>query len=157
MDVPVIVWACIVATALLVEFFTFDFSAVCLAVAGIVTVILAFFNVSLEWQIPIFIVLSIVLIIFVRPICKKFIKNQTTPTNMDANIGKVLRLTADVIDEHSTAELNGVVWTVICEKALKKGDKVEIVGTEGNKLVVKENNIVANAPNMHSSLNKGGI
>jgi membrane protein implicated in regulation of membrane protease activity len=76
---------------------------------------------------------------------------------MDANIGKVLRLTADVIDEHSTVELNGVIWTVLCGKTLKKGDKVEIIGTEGNKLVVKENNIVADAPNACSLLNEGGL
>lgn len=136
-DVQIIVWACIVAAALLVEFLTYDFSAICLAAAGILTLIVASLGVGLEWQIPAFIVASVLFIIFVRPLCKRFFIKKTIPTNMDAAIGKKVRLIDDTLDGVSAVKLGDVTWTVVCEDPLKKGEFVEIVRAEGNKLIVK--------------------
>jgi membrane protein implicated in regulation of membrane protease activity len=137
MEHMVIIWAAVVAVAFLVEAFTCDFSAICFGISAIIVLVLTWLDVNLYWQIPIFVVVTILMLAFIRPICKKLVIKKTIPTNADANIGKVVRLLSDVIDTHSTVELNGVVWTAVCETAAKKGEQVEITGIEGNKLLVK--------------------
>jgi len=57
-DVMIIVWAGVIAAALIIEFLTCDFSAVSFAVGGIVSLLLAALDVGLEWQIPVFVVVD---------------------------------------------------------------------------------------------------
>lgn len=134
-----IVWAVVIAAALFVEYFTYDFSAICFGISGIVCLFLNTIpGFPLEWQIIIFVIITALLIAFVRPICKKLFDKKTVPTNMDANIGKTIRLLEDTADGgHSIAKLNDIVWTVLVDGSAKKGDRVDITGTEGNKLLAK--------------------
>jgi len=137
MEVLIIIWACVIAVALLVEFFTVDFSAICFATSGVILLILTVCNVPLVWQIPIYVVATILFIIFLRPLLKKTITRKTIPTNIDINFGKKVKLLADVVNGFSEVKLGDIMWTVVCDKALKKGDTVEIIKAEGNKLIVK--------------------
>ena len=138
MDYMYIVWAVVIAAALLVEYFTTDFTAICFGASGIVSLLLNIIpGFPWQWQVVIFLFITALLIAFVRPICKKFFDKETIPTNMDANIGKSLRLLGDIVDGNSTAKLGDVVWTVVVDGDAKKGDMVEITGTDGNKLLAK--------------------
>lgn len=133
----IIIWAILVAVTLLVEFFTTDFFAVCFAVGGIVALILAACGLNLYFQIPFFIVITLLAIIFARPLLKKLVIKKTIPTNLDQNFGKQAKLLADVVDGTSSIKINDVVWTAVCDAPLKKGDLVTIESAEGNKIIVK--------------------
>lgn len=134
----IIVWAVLIAVALLVEFFTTDFFAVCFSVGGVVALILAACGLNLYWQVPIFILSSLLALVGARPLLKKFLIKQTVPTNLDQNFGKQTKLLSDVVDGKSTIKINDVVWTAVCEDGnLKKDDVVMIERAEGNKVIVK--------------------
>lgn len=136
--IEVIVWSVLVAVTLLVEFFTTDFFAACFSLGGLVALILAACGLNLYFQIPFFIVVSLLAIIFARPLLKKLLIKKTIPTNLDQNFGKQVKLLADVVDGQSQIKINDVIWTAVCEDAaLKKGDVVVIERAEGNKIIVK--------------------
>jgi membrane protein implicated in regulation of membrane protease activity len=149
MEEMYIIWAVVIASAMLIEYFTCDFSSICFGVAAIIAMILNAVGVSPEWQVIIFVILTALLIVFVRPVCKKFLDKKAVPTNAEANIGKSVKLLDDTADGCATAKLNDIVWTVVCESDCKKGETVEITGIDGNKLLAKKlektDNITAKA------------
>ncbi|MBR4418949.1 MAG: NfeD family protein [Clostridia bacterium] len=133
----IIVWAVVIATTLLLEFFTVDFFACCFSLGALVSLILAIFGVDIVWQLIAFFAVSIVAICATRPLVKRFMKKPTVPTNVDQNFGKTTRLLADVVDGKSSIKINDVVWTAACDAELKQGDLVAIERVEGNKMIVK--------------------
>lgn len=133
----IIVWAVVIATTLLLEFFTVDFFACCFSLGALVSLILAIFGVDIVWQLIAFFAVSIVAICATRPLVKRFMKKPAIPTNVDQNFGKTTRLLADVVDGKSSIKINDVVWTAACDAELKQGDLVAIERVEGNKMIVK--------------------
>ena len=133
----IVIWAVVIATTLLLEFFTVDFFACCFSLAAFVSLILSIFDVAVVWQLLAFFGVSIIAICATRPLVKRFMKKPTVPTNVDQNFGKTTRLLADVVEGISSIKINDVVWTAVCDAALKKGDLVTIESVEGNKMIVK--------------------
>ena len=133
----IIVWAVVIATTLLLEFFTVDFFACCFSLGALVSLILAILGVDIVWQLIAFFAVSIVAICATRPLVKRFMKKPAIPTNIDQNFGKTTRLLADVVDGKSSIKINDVVWTAACDAELKQGDLVAIERVEGNKMIVK--------------------
>jgi membrane protein implicated in regulation of membrane protease activity len=135
-----IIWGVIIGVAILVELFTTDFVTVWFAVGAIIAIILAACNVPEYWQVPVFFVVSLASVIGLRPIVKKFIKVDKTPTNADALVGMKVKLLEDCVEGRSSVKINGVIWTAACAGGCecKEGDSVEIIGLEGNKLMIKK-------------------
>ena len=131
-----IVWSCVIALALLIEFLTFDLITIWFAGGGIIALILAACGVLWMYQLAAFFVVSLICILLLRNIFKKYIHIKTTPTNIDVNIGHRARLLSDVIDGKSEIKINDIFWTVVCEQDLKAGETVEITGINGNKFSV---------------------
>ena len=72
------------------------------------------------------------------PIVKKTIKKTVskTLTMEEAYIGMEFTLTEDM-DEKGKIKFQGVYWTVKnVGEPLKKGDLVQVIGIEGNKLLI---------------------
>ena len=133
----IIIWAVVIAVALLLEFITYEFYTSWFSIGGTVALIMAAFGVDLAWQVVAFVLVSILFMFLFRPMVKRKLDFKTIPTNTSANVGKVVRLLEDVVDGRSSIKLFGVTWTVNCDEGLKTGDEVEITGTDGNKYVVK--------------------
>ena len=67
-------------------------------------------------------------------------ENMNTKTNVQAQEGKRYRLLEDTdFEKNGSIKINDVVWTAVSEngEAISKGELVEIVRIEGNKMVVK--------------------
>jgi len=141
MDTLIIIWAVVIAAALLLEFITYEFYTAWFAAGGLVALILAACEVSLEWQLIVFVVLSTALLVSLRPIVKKWVSVKTVPTNIDATIGKTVKLDADVVDGKSHITLYGSVWVALCNDNLKQGQEVTITGTDGNKYIVTKHQL----------------
>lgn len=133
------VWAAVIAISLIVEFVTQEVVSIWFAGGGLVSLILAACNVSLAWQIPVFVVVSIALVLSIRPLIKKFIKKDTVPTNVDTLIGKTGKLLTDITeDSNGTLKFKGVVWSANSSEPLSAGTEVEVVEINGNTLKVKK-------------------
>ena len=133
----IVIWAVAVAITLLFEFFTVEFFACCFSFGSVIALILAACGLNQYWQVSFFIVGTIVAMLSLRPVLKKFLIKKTIPTNLDQYLGTNVKLLGDVVDGKSTVKINDVVWTVVCDENLQQGDMVTIQETNGNKLVVK--------------------
>ena len=115
------VWLAVVAVSLIVEFFTWDLTSIWFAVAGLVSLILsAIDGINWVWQLGVFIVISALLIIFVRQICRKLLLKSDEKTNVDAFVGKKTTLLTGIVDANNmgTVKFNGVTWNAITENGV---------------------------------------
>ncbi len=138
----VYVWLAVTATALLIEFITADLLTVWFAGGGIVAMILA--ALGLEWYIhlPVFIVISMGLLLCVRRIAVKYFIKEDDKTNADGAIGKEYTLLSEIAFEKlGTIKIGDVLWSVKTKNehdAIAQGAVVKIVALEGNKYVVEK-------------------
>jgi len=94
-------------------------------------------------QFIVFTIVSILLLIFTKPLVKKFINKDTKQvSNYMSNIGKKALVTQKISITDSTGQikLNGEVWSAIPETlsdTYEVGTEVTIVKIEGVKVVVK--------------------
>lgn len=143
MDTMFWVWLAVIAISIIIEIITLDLVSVWFAFGAVVPFILsAIEGVGIEWQIAIFVVVSALLIIFVRKYAQKLLfKNMNAKTNVDALEGRKVRLLEDTdFEKNGSVKINDVVWTAISDdgKLIKQGSLVEIVKVDGNKLHVRE-------------------
>jgi len=138
------IWLIVVALALIIEFITLSLTSIWFAVAGLISLILSAFdwNISWEIQLVIFIILSTLLIVFVRKIAKKFLfKGSDEKTNADLFVGEKYKLITQITeDELGSVKINGVVWSAKSENSepIEKNSEVIITKVEGNKVIVKK-------------------
>ncbi len=137
------VWLGIVAVSLLIEIVTMELVSIWFAVGGIIPFIMAAIRgVPIAVQIVVFVVISALLIIFLRKYAQKFLfKNMNEKTNLDSLCGKRFKLLEDIdLEKNGSIKINGVVWTAISENSqpIKAGQFVEVIKVDGNKIVVKE-------------------
>jgi membrane protein implicated in regulation of membrane protease activity len=92
-------------------------------------------------QFAVFVIVSLVLLIFTRPILKKFMVKKSQPTNYDLDIGKIATV-IETIDESSQSgrvSLNGVDWNAksVDGSIIEVNSKVVVEYVQGSKLLVR--------------------
>lgn len=136
------VWLAVIAISLVIEIITLDLVSVWFACGAAIPFILsAIGGIGVEWQILVFVIVTALLIIFVRKYAQKLLlKNMNTKTNADSLIGKKYRLLEDTDFEHiGSVKVNDVVWTAVSSDGslIKAGQLVEVEKIDGNKLIIK--------------------
>jgi len=124
-----------------IEIFTAGFWFLWLAIAGVAVALLVQFGLlpSLELQLLVFALITLLLIIFTRPLVMKFIKSNDTVSNVKALIGQHgITLSPIMPMQFGQVKVNGEVWTAISEEELEENTRVEITGIDGVKLMVKK-------------------
>ena len=142
MTVMMWVWLGIMVGALILELATMELVSIWFTFGAVLPFILETATVlGFEWQIAIFIIVSIILLLSLRKITKKYLlRHSEGKTNLETIIGKQCKLIEPITtDASGTIKINGVVWTAIAEneQTIESGAKVEIVKVDGNKIVVK--------------------
>lgn len=136
------IWLGITVFTAVIEFITMDLVSIWFVPSGIVCMILAACNVPFYIQIPVFICLSLVLILSLRKIFMKMLKKGDEKTNTDRFIGKELKLLTKIeFGIPGTVKIDGVVWNVVLEddkKELEVDSLVRVLKITGNKLIVEE-------------------
>lgn len=143
MDTMFWVWLAVIAVALLIEIVTLDLVSIWFSFGALIPFILAAVGgIAIEIQIAIFVVVSALLIIFIRKYAQKLLfKNMDSKTNVDSLIGKKFKMleTTD-FEKNGSLKINDIIWTAVGENSelIKQGAIVEVVKVDGNKLIVKE-------------------
>ena len=134
------VWLGVIVVALILEATTAALVSVWFIPSALVSLILALCGVSIPIQIGVFVVMSLLLLIFLRPIATKVLKVRKTPTNVDSLIGKkvVITETVDNIQGTGSGKVDGKNWTVRSNDdniSFAPGDIVNIKKIDGVKLI----------------------
>ena len=124
-----------------IEIFTAGFWFLWLAIAGVIVALLVQFGLlpGLELQLLVFALFTLLLIIFTRPLIVKFVKSNDTVSNVKALIGQHgITLTSIVPMQFGQVKVNGEIWTAVTEEELEEDTRVEVIGIDGVKLLVKK-------------------
>jgi len=137
-----IIWLSIFVLAIIIEAITSDLTSIWFAGGAMIALIISFIPGVAWWiQVIIFIVISTVMILGLRPLAKKLLKTNITNSNIDEMAGKkgIMLKGYDELN-HGEVKINDVVWTAIGadeSKAIPQGTKVVVVAVNGNKLIVR--------------------
>ncbi|MBP3495539.1 MAG: NfeD family protein [Clostridia bacterium] len=139
------IWLALTVALLVVELSTVQLISVWFAIGGIVTTIISaiFPQLALYWQITIFVVVSVGLLLSTRRLVKKFIKRtDEQKTNLELHIGKsaVVEEEIDNMSGTGAVKVNGVTWSARSEndEKISKGEIVTINKITGNKMIVSK-------------------
>jgi len=147
MEIGAIFWLVLLVVLLVVEAETMGLTTIWFAGGALVSFIATLCGVNVVGQRVIFIIVSMLLLIFTRPIAKKYVNNKTVKTNIDDLIGKkaVVTMAIDNLAEVGEAHLKGNTWMA---RAIDDGVKIEsgavviVEEIRGVKLIVKPENIM---------------
>ena len=137
-----IIWLSIFVLAIIIEAITSDLTSIWFAGGAMIALIISFIPGVAWWiQVIVFIVISTVMILGLRPLAKKLLKTNITKSNIDEMAGKkgIMLKGYDELN-HGEVKINDVVWTAIGadeSKAIPQGTKVVVVAVNGNKLIVR--------------------
>ena len=124
-SIEVYVWLIVFIVLTAIEMATFQLVTIWFAVGAVAAFITSLFSTSLEIQLIVFLAVSMLLLILVRPIAGRFLQTKTVKTNVDSLIGK--------------AVICGQEWTAAAEKddeIIEAGSRVVVTGIRGVKLIV---------------------
>lgn len=134
-------WIAIAFALFIAEIFSFTFYLILFAVSALGAAAVQALGFSLGWQIIVFVVLSLLLTIFLRPILKKtFIIKQTDhASNMDALAGQSGVVVETITNDQGLVRVNKEIWSArsIEGQAIEVGSRITVVKVEGVKLIVK--------------------
>jgi len=137
-----IIWLSIFVLAIIIEAITSDLTSIWFAGGAMIALIISFIPDVAWWiEVIVFIVISTVMILGLRPVAKKLLKTNITNSNIDEMAGKkgIMVKGYDELN-HGEVKINDVVWTAIGadeSKAIPQGTKVVVVAVNGNKLIVR--------------------
>ena len=138
------IWIVIAIAAVIIELLT-PTALVCIwfACGGVVAALLSFLGIDITYQIVVFIAISLITMIIVRPIATRYLRGNTIATNADRFIGEVGSVTRSIVDgAWGEVYIKSTYWSAVEVNGndINKGKKVKVIAIEGAKLIVKEIN-----------------
>ena len=136
-----LLWVLAVVVFLVMESQTYQMVSIWFILGAIAGIIVYFLGGGFFVQFSVFIAVSLLLLILLRPIAMKMLKNQDFKSNADGLIGKGVLITEDIdnINGKGKGKINGMEWTVRSETSeeIKAGSIVQVKRIEGVKLIVE--------------------
>lgn len=143
MSEMVVVWLVILILAIGIEVGTMGLSSIWFAGGALMAVLAAMLSLPVWLQILLFLVVSILLLVFTRPIAVKYFNKDRIRTNVESMIGRQAIVVSEVDNLQGIGQVTvgGQEWSARSEdegKHLAVGTVVEIVAVSGVKLIVRE-------------------
>ncbi len=138
------IWLAVIVAAVIVEALTFTLVSIWFVPGALVSMILSFFPAIAPWvQILAFFVLTLLFLIFVKPIVSKFLIKDRVATNADALIGEeaIVIEAINNLEAKGQVKVRGQVWTARAfdkDTTYEVGETLHILAIEGVKLICKK-------------------
>lgn len=142
MQVDMIVWIGALIVAIIVEVITMGLTSIWFAGGALIALIAAALNGPLWLQIACFVVVSVLLLIFTRPVAIKYFNKDRVRTNAEGLIGKqaIVISQVDNLQGIGQVTLEGQEWSARStddDIILNQGCVVEVVAISGVKVICK--------------------
>ena len=136
-----ICWLVVIVLFIAVEVNTMALTTIWFAGGAVAAFLAALAGLTIKTQLVLFLIVSLVLLIFTRPFAMKFVNKGPVNTNAMDLIGKKARVTAEINNQLSkgAAVVNGQEWTARAaeeEAVIPEGEIVLIKEIRGVKLIV---------------------
>ena len=134
------IWFAALIALSLLEFATAGLVSIWFCFGALAALIISLCQLPVAVQVSVFFFVSILLLIFTRPILKKYLMKPVR-TNFDIVIGKTAIVIEDIdnLKPSGQVKVKGQVWTarnVIEDAVILKGESVQVLSIEGVKLIV---------------------
>ncbi len=137
------VWLAAMIILFIIEIISVGLTTIWFAIGALVAIIISMLGGGIILQLTVFLLVSLGMLIFTRPLAIRYINNSRTRTNYEGIIGKVVRITQDVdnIAGQGRAVVNGQEWAVrsVDERCkITAGSLAKVVDIKGVRLVVEK-------------------
>lgn len=136
------IWLIASAVMFILEIFTISFLLFFPAIGAFLAFLCAIFGASMQVQVITFVISSILLIAFIRPIVTKFFKAKDVAMNSESVIGKNAVVIKEIDNLHGKGQVKvaGEIWSAVSstDENIEEGATVVVLKIEGVKLIVKK-------------------
>ena len=138
-----ILWLVALVVLIVTEIVSMGLTTIWFAGGALVAAIAAGFGAPLVVQIILFLVVSLVLLYFTRPVAVKYFNKDRIRTNAESLVGRQAIVIGEIDNLQGIGQVtvNGMEWTARTSKEgvqLPVGSVVDIVAISGVKLIVEE-------------------
>ncbi len=137
---PIICWAAVLALAQAVEGATMGLVSIWFAIGGVAALIASLLTDRIWIQVIVFLVVSLLALLVIRPLARRSSEQDRVPTNADRIIGTeaVVVETIDNLKSQGQVQVGGSIWTARtqAEAPILQGERVRILRIEGVKVIV---------------------
>ena len=138
----VILWLVLTIAFVILEISTVTLTSIWFAAGAFVAMIVALLDGSYIWQIVAFVVVTVGMLVAIRPWARKHLNSKTESTNADRAVGQVVRVTERIsnLDQTGVAMVGGQEWTARTESddiIIEAGELVQVIRITGVKLIVE--------------------
>jgi len=135
------IWLGIMAALLIIEAATMGLTTIWGAISALIMIFVSRTGLAVAWQVLLFMVITLVLLVTTRPVALKKLKIGKTKTNVDTMLGQEVIVTKAVsrFGKGEAKGRNGVIWTVTSnsETDIPHGTICKVESVEGNTLIIK--------------------
>lgn len=140
MNWAAIVWLALMVGFIIVEASTVTLASVWFAVGSLIAAVAAFWNAPVWLQVTLFFVISMALLLLLRPMTRKYFTPKLTKTNVDSIIGSEGLVTGriDNVAAAGQVKLGAMEWTArsTTGEVIEPGTRVRVDKIEGVKAFV---------------------
>lgn len=138
-----LIWLGLFIVLLIIEVMTVGLTTIWFAIGSLAGLAANLFGANLIVQIIVFLVVSVVMLIFTRPWAEKHLNRNRVKTNYESRIGEVIRITEKVDNLNQTGKsiIDGVEWTIRSkndEETFDTGALARVTDVSGVKLIVEK-------------------
>lgn len=140
MNMQALFWFVLLVVFLIVEASTVTMVALWFVIGALGAMIVSFFCNWIWLQVAVFLVLSSVMLLLLRPLVRKYIRPRLIRTNVDSVIGTTCRVVAAIDNVEGTGQvkLGGIEWSARSSDGtpIEKDTLVQVDRVEGVKVFV---------------------
>lgn len=141
MNTWLIIWLIVAAVMIVAEIVSLGLTSIWFAGGALVAAVIAQCGGHWALQLVCFAAVSVLLLVFTRPLLAKHMMKENVKTNVESLIGEkaVVKERIDNLKSEGVVLVNGLEWTSrsVDDSVIDAGTKVEIVEVKGVKLIVK--------------------
>lgn len=138
------IWLGVLILAVVVETLTLSLVSIWFVPGALISMILAFIPGMPLWiEITVFLSMTLILLVFIKPITSKLIVGKRVATNADAVIGETAVVTEAInnLEAKGQVKVKGQIWTARAadqNTTYEVGDILNVIAIEGVKLICKK-------------------
>ncbi len=134
-------WLIVFVVFAALELVSVGMTCIWFAVGALAACVTSLFTGNWIIQSIVFIIVTVLFLLFLRPLAVKYVNNKTEKTNVDSIIGRIAKVVTEIdnVNAKGMVVIDGVEWTARSkdDRVIPKETLVEVVEVSGVKVIVK--------------------
>lgn len=134
-------WLIVFVVFAALELVSVGMTCIWFAVGALAACVTSLFTGNWIIQSIVFIIVTVLFLLFLRPLAVKYVNNKTEKNNVDSIIGRTAKVVTEIdnVNAKGMVVIDGVEWTARSkdDRVIPKETLVEVVEVSGVKVIVK--------------------